>query len=39
MQDPIAKKKAVLAFLSQQPYITEDVQYGTGENTPLMATI
>lgn len=39
MQDPIVKKKAVLAFLAQQPYTTKDVQYGTAENTPLMATI
>lgn len=39
MQDPIAKKKAVLAFLAEQPYTTEEVQYGLIENVPLKATI
>lgn len=39
MQDPVVKKNAVLAFLAQQPYTTKDVQFGLGENTPLMATI
>jgi acetyl esterase/lipase len=39
MQDPIAKKKAVLAFLAEQPYTTEDVQYGFVDDKPLMATI
>jgi acetyl esterase/lipase len=39
MIDHVAKKKARLAFVAEQPCLMEEVQYGLAGDYPLMATL
>lgn len=39
MIDHVAKKKARLAFVVEQPCLIEEIQYGLADDFPLMATL